>query len=357
MKNILIFSCTVQGFKKLEPVVRALQNRKDARVKTVVCGIQEIEYCAQNGIPCERVDGYSDMQRRNDWDTDLAIDAVYHLLQGDKPDLLITIDSGGFMESMFRYCRQHRIKTVALQHAPLAQRLTQVPVEADRYLYWGDCFARQLHEILHVPQERIVVTGSAQFDKTLLEKTDRDAIAKTAGLDAAKKWYVFCGQGVKGIPIDYSPELVIQKACKVLSAQEDIQFVYKPHPGELPQDLARMAKKMPAMKLVRNVDTVTLLHEAEAAMTFYSTVAIDAALLGKPLLLFNRTDLKHSALPLYDMGAALCCDAPERVEASIRQLMEFRVSESLRRRSVKELNGGSVGQAADRIVQECIKQL
>lgn len=55
MKNILIFSCTVQGFKKLEPVVRALQNRKDARVKTVVCGIQEIEYCAQNGNGAEPV--------------------------------------------------------------------------------------------------------------------------------------------------------------------------------------------------------------------------------------------------------------------------------------------------------------
>ena len=87
----------------------------------------------------------------------------------------------------------------------------------------------------------------------------------------------------------------------------------------MPDALQELESEIPNLHLVRNVDTVTLLHQAAAVMTFYSTVAIDAALLGKPILLFNRQDLMHTVMPLYDMGAALCCTS-EQQDVYKRQL-------------------------------------
>ena len=98
VKKILVFSCTIQGFKKLVPVVKQLLIRNDILLQVVVCSIQEVEYCKAEGIAYHRVDEYSSLTRMADWDTDLAIDALQYLLDQETPDLLLTIDSGGFME-------------------------------------------------------------------------------------------------------------------------------------------------------------------------------------------------------------------------------------------------------------------
>ena len=141
MKKVLVFSCTVQGLKKLSPIVKKLASVDGILLKLVVCGRLEVEYCKAEGIAYHRVDEYSSLTRMADWDTDLAIDALQYLLDQETPDLLLTIDSGGFMESMFHYCKKRNILALALQHAPLAHRLREAPAEAGCYLYWGNYFA------------------------------------------------------------------------------------------------------------------------------------------------------------------------------------------------------------------------
>ena len=357
VKKILVFSCTIQGFKKLVPVVKHLLIRNDILLQVVVCSIQEVEYCKAEGIAYHRVDEYSSLTRMADWDTDLAIDALQYLLDQETPDLLLTIDSGGFMESMFHYCKKRNILALALQHAPLAHRLREAPAEAGCYLYWGNYFAKQLHLLLQVPMDNIVVTGSAQFDQTILQQTDRAELAQMAGLDIDKKWFVFCGQCPKDIPLQYDPRIAVRKAGAELQKYPDIQFVYKPHPGEMPDALQELESEIPNLHLVRNVDTVTLLHQAAAVMTFYSTVAIDAALLGKPILLFNRQDLMHTVMPLYDMGAALCCTSEQQIQEEVCNLVTFDVPKEIHQMVIQELNGGSKGQAIEKIVHECLIRL
>ena len=109
MKKVLVFSCTVQGLKKLSPIVKKLASVDGILLKLVVCGRLEVEYCKAEGIAYHRVDEYSSLTRMADWDTDLAIDALQYLLDQETPDLLLTIDSGGFMESMFHYCKKRNI--------------------------------------------------------------------------------------------------------------------------------------------------------------------------------------------------------------------------------------------------------
>lgn len=357
MKKVLFFSCTVQGLKKLAPVIERLSQKQELALKTVIVGWREQEYCTQHGIPCRFVDDYSPLERKDDWDTELAIDAMYRLLSADRPDLLVTIDSGGFMESLFRFCRKKGIVTAVLQHAPLAHRLHGIPLEADRYLYWGDFFARQLQELLFVPQKKIAVTGSAQFDETLLLKTDRAEIASITGLDASKKWYVFCGQPGGNLKLDYAPEKAVEAAGRVLGHDPQAVLIYRPHPDQSEEETRSLQEKAPAMQVVRSVDTVSLIRESVGVMTYYSTVSIDAALLGKPLLLFNRADLKHSVLPLYDLQAALCCDQEHALEQSVLELTHTSIPEETRQTVIRELNGNSTGQAVERIVQECMEML
>ena len=357
MKHVLFFSCTIQGLKKLAPVIRTFERKGDIAVNTVIVGWREREFCQENHLSYHMVDEYSDFRRLDDWDTELAIDAVTRLLAQERPDLLITIDSGGFMESMFRACRRQGIPTIALQHSPLMHRIHDVPLEADLYLYWGDFFARQLHEMFGVPEQKSAVAGSAQFDATLTGKSDRAELAKRAGLETSKKWYVFCGQTWANVALHFAPEKAVAAAAETVCGQKEAQFVYRPHPDETEEKLDILRELVPGVRIVRNVDTVDLLRESAGAMTFYSTVAIDAALLGKPLLLFNRPDLKHAVLPLYDMGAALCCDNEEELELSVGQLLRTSISDETRRRVIQELNGGSTGQAVERITAACLKML
>ena len=125
----------------------------------------------------------------------------------------------------------------------------------------------------------------------------------------------------------------------------------------MPDALQELESEIPNLHLVRNVDTVTLLHQAAAVMTFYSTVAIDAALLGKPILLFNRPDLMHTVMPLYDMGAALCCTSEQQIQEEVCNLVTFDVPEEIHQMVIQELNGGSKGQAIEKIVHECLIRL
>ena len=92
--------------EKLSPIVKKLASVDGILLKLVVCGRLEVEYCKAEGIAYHRVDEYSSLTRMADWDTDLAIDALQYLLDQETPDLLLTIDSGGFMESMFHYCKK-----------------------------------------------------------------------------------------------------------------------------------------------------------------------------------------------------------------------------------------------------------
>ena len=91
MKKVLVFSCTVQGLKKLSPIVKKLASVDGILLKLVVCGRLEVEYCKAEGIAYHRVDEYSSLTRMADWDTDLAIDALQYLLDQETPDLLSLI--------------------------------------------------------------------------------------------------------------------------------------------------------------------------------------------------------------------------------------------------------------------------
>ena len=105
------------------------------------------------------------------------------------------------MESMFHYCKKRNILALALQHATFGASVErEAPAEAGCYLYWGNYFAKTVCTCpLQVPMDNIVVTGSAQFDQTILQQTDRAELAQMAGLDIDKKWFVFCGQCPKDI--------------------------------------------------------------------------------------------------------------------------------------------------------------
>ena len=69
MKKVLVFSCTVQGLKKLSPIVKKLASVDGILLKLVVCGRLEVEYSKAEGIAYHRVDEYSSLTRMADWDT------------------------------------------------------------------------------------------------------------------------------------------------------------------------------------------------------------------------------------------------------------------------------------------------
>lgn len=356
MKQIVFFSCTVQGLKKLAPIIQWFETNQEYQVKTIIVGWREREYCKENQISYHMIDEYSPLKRVGDWDTELATDALYRLLSKQKPDLLITIDGGGFMEAMFRFCRQQGIATVALQHGALIHRLQEVPLEADKYLYWGEYFTHQLSQ-LGVSKENIAITGSAQFDNTLKTLPQKEKISKQYQLDSQKKWYVFCGQTKENIPLEDSPVEVLKRVGEFLSKKTDVVLLYKPHPDQPKRELEDLQKAIPSLKILEDVDTIELIASAEGVMTYYSTVAIDAALLKKSVLLFNRKDLKNTVLPLHQLGAAICCDSLLDIDSKIQEFLDNTMTDAVHRTVIEQLNGNSTGQAIQNIVKECLAML
>jgi len=155
------------------------------------------------------------------------------------------------------------------------------------------------------PPENIFVTGQPRFDALFTQKFNKEKTMAELGIPAGKKIAVLATQGQIYRTEKEQRELV-ETVVKATAEFPELQLVIKPHPQEDPQYYSRLLKMMgQGGPIVRqDIDLYQLLNASDLLITAFSTTALEAMLLDKPVITINLTG-QPDLMPYASSGAAI----------------------------------------------------
>ncbi len=272
-------------------------------------------------------------------------------------------ESSGWGRAAVMACRAAGVPTVAIQHGivyPKYYSYRHAADEADAPVpdataLFGASARRLLIHLGHPRPESLVLTGSPRFDE-LLERArscDRDALRRRLGAAEGQRLLAVASR-FRAIRDTHSaigtafPSLV--RAVRALG----VRCVVKPHPAESPGEyLAATGLSDPAIEVLSpSADLLDLLIACDALATVESLSAVEALVVGRPLVILNMPT--HLGA-LVDAGVALGVDAgADPTDALRRALTDAETRNALqhaRALYLDELALGVDGQATRRIVE------
>jgi|GEM_PF-2455531 len=361
-RRVIIFSYLQRHLRKLVPVIKALWQDKRLSVQVIVMTNEEINIAISEGISARMLDEFADKPKKSDFDLGWGLEPLINAIKQIKPDLFIAIEVNYILRNAIRYCSLTGIPNLVIQHGtPNEYSLHAfLPFEGDCFAAWGEHTSEFLQK--HgMPLEKVYLTGGAHFDRSLSLITDKDRIAAELNLRANSKWLLFTtqGSGAGGMPTIEEIEMGITEVASAAMQYPDVDLIYQVHPGQSLEDVQRQLEKVPEhrSRVVKYRDTEALIAASDFMITFFSTTALDAIVMKKPLLLINLSD-DSDFLPFVGMGAAYGAYTKEEIRISMSKLIEDPCSLSPNvEKAAEYVNYRNDGKALHRIINLIMERL
>lgn len=244
--------------------------------------------------------------------------------------VVLYAESSGWGRAAIAACRAHGVPTVAIQHGilyPTYFSYRHEPDEADcprpdRTAVFGAAAGRFLVERGGYPAESLVTTGSPRFDQ-LLEtagRLDRDALRAAQGVTADEPLVVVASR-FRGIRETHrsigSAFEGLVRAIEALGARA----VVKPHPAEPAAAYEEVVRRLGGTRVrvtSPSADLVPLLVAADLLVTVESLSAVEALVLGRPVVVLNAPSNLHA---LVEQGVALGVPAGDDPREALRRAL------------------------------------
>ncbi len=325
MKKILLFTYLQRHLKKMIPIIRELSNNSSVSLEVLLMTQEEREIAEQYGITYKMLDEFTTKPRQYDFDLAWGLEPLINAIDKINPDLFLAIEVNFILRNAVRYCREKKIRTIIVQHGtPNKYSLHAfVPFEGDLFLAWGD-FSKDFLVQHNMPPEKVILTGGVPFDRTSTLTGGKDLIADALGIDPTKRWLLFTTQpsGPGGIPTPEEIRIGIWGVASSVSHYDDVILIFQAHPSQDIASITEILKETSSNNYIvsQYSDTEALIHSAFAMITFFSTTAIDAVLLRKPLMLINLSDDKDF-YPFESMGVALVTHHMNDIDVMVQRLL------------------------------------
>ncbi len=295
-----------------------------------------------------------------------AMDEAGAALDHLRPDVAVTYaEAGGWGRALVLECRRRGIPSVGLQHGFIYRHWLNYLHEPDettpdpglvadqgfpfptRTLLF-DGYARQhLETAGHFPPKNLQVTGSPRLDALVAasrECTPGALAALRERLGASGRKLVLLVTKYK----EAAPNLT--ELCDAIAAVPDVRLAIKTHPAETADLYERVTASITAQVAIlpASEPLAPLIMASDALVTVNSTVALDAAVLGRPSLVIG---LPNNLSPFVEAGAMAGAGSGEVRHALHRILydQELRLQlETSRRGFLARYSIGSDGSAAAR---------
>jgi len=296
----------------------------------------------------------------------LAYEQTRAALQATRPALVcLYAESSGWGRAALAASAAEGVPSLALQHGILYPKYFSYlhdPDEQDcprprRTAVFGEAARRFLVEKGGYAPESLVLTGSPKFDE-LLERAARwDRAALRAGLGVGE------GESLLLVASRFRPIRETHHAigralpalARAVDGMEGVHCLIKPHPAEPAEPYEQVLRETDARRtrvLPPRAELLELLHAADVLVTVESLSAVEALVLGRPVVVLETPnhlrDLVEAGVAVgvaqgADPGGALwsvLCDAETREQL-----------ERARERYLSELAMGVDGRAAERILE------
>lgn len=361
MKKVMMFSYMERHFKKLIPLILKARENHDFDLTTVLMSQAEKECAEAQQIPYISLDSYSLKQKNHDFDLGWGLEALISAIDTVKPDIFIALEVNYILRNAIRYCKQQGIPTVIIQHGtPNKYSLHAfAPFEGDLFLAWGD-FTKDFLVANHVSKDKIVVTGGINFDRTVTLSPDKNAIAAFLGIDPLKTWILFTaqGSGAGGCPSEDEIKVGIAETVKAAGEYENLVLIIQPHPAQTVETIQTIVSETATSNTVISHyrDTEALIAASDGLITFFSTTAIDAIVLKKPLMLINLSEDRFF-LPFVKMNAAIGAYTKDEISNGFAQLISAEIISENIEKAKQYVNFMNEEPAIERIVRIICEKL
>jgi hypothetical protein len=358
MKNILFFTYYARHLKKLLPLIKVMQNDARLRVSVVLMTEEEKRVAEENNIAYSMLDQFTDSPRNYDFDLGWGLEPLIKAIDTVSPDLFIAIEVNYILRNAVRYCKQKKIHNVIIQHGLINKYSLQafLPFEGEYFLAWGEYTKDYLVENF-VDEKKIVLTGGINFDETLKITPDKAKIAAYLGVDPDKKWIVFTTQqkGTGDCPSEEEIHLGITESAKAAMRYKDYQLIFQVHPSQSIDDVLKKLDNVTENTAVagRYKNTEELIAASDGLITFFSTTAVDALILNKPIMLINMSE-DRDFLPFVKQKAAVGAYVKEDISKCFDDLVRQSRGTSIKENDIIDsINFKNDGMALSRVLDKC----
>jgi UDP-N-acetylglucosamine 2-epimerase len=289
----------------------------------------------------------------------LCYEAVYNITFIEKmintvsPDIICVMPDMYFLQQMaVVLAKRHGIPTMTCSAAwdfdhprPLLRRF-----HVDKIATMGEK-VKKAYVNSGIEPDRIDIAGVAHFDRMFNRDKDKDArVLADNGIDSSKKIIVFATQH----SVIEMEEMLIG-VIKAILKMQNVLLVVKVHPAEDITFYQAIAEKFhdSRIHIVKTIDLYALISNCQLFITQFSTTALEAMMLDKPVITINLSG-KPVTVPYAEEGASLGVYKYEDIEPAIlKALNDKEIRNKLkagRYKFVREWAGEPDGKASQRIV-------
>jgi CDP-glycerol glycerophosphotransferase (TagB/SpsB family) len=224
---------------------------------------------------------------KRDWpEFVFLIKTLSKLFDKQKPSAVVLwADTVAFERTCAILAKRSGAKSIVLQHGIFKPILKKgdwarafAPLTADKIAVWGKRFKDYLvsHE---VPTEKVIVTGAPRFD-VLANKGEVD-----------KEFLEKIGAKNRGVVVFAAQTDTTEIAKDLINAMAEFkgkQLVIKIHPMADSTPYEKIVNEMNSNTIIMRGQLHELLQASSALVTHSSTVGLEAMILGKPIIVFDK---------------------------------------------------------------------
>jgi UDP-N-acetylglucosamine:LPS N-acetylglucosamine transferase len=249
-----------------------------------------------------------------------ALEAAREMIRIEQPDAVImTFETDYYAKATIIAAQEAGVPTLAIQHGFITPENVEymyrkvTPVRGEDgcpiptiTAVGGTETADLLTRSGSYPLNSVVVTGFPKHDDLVnIERNETSrAILRSIGLSLDKKTIILVSGGFHakyGWTREYDRE-ILELILDLLSRRQDIQLILRLHPmedGRLQREIIK--KRGQERAAIVKGEENRLLWASDVFVTVNSALALEALILGKPVLTFN---LSGKEIPAIDLGLA-----------------------------------------------------
>lgn len=247
------------------------------------------------------------------------VEGLQTLIQRERPHIILSVpDRNWRSQAAIELGRRFNIPSLTLQAGVISDHSRYDTIVADREAVMGES-SRRLWEAHGIPREKLIVTGAPRFDAQYrLDPNASRRVRAALSIPVNKPLITFATQPLLPAVIEQNLRCVVQAAHWF----PDYHFVCKVHPRETPARYSKLLRRLGDDKItvVQKIDLDALLQTSALVVTAFSTVALEAMLFERPVLIINLTG-DPDPVDYVSSGAALGAYTPEEVVQQMRRLL------------------------------------
>jgi hypothetical protein len=275
------------------------------------------------------------------------LEYAQRILDETRPSLVVVGNDRWWVgQSFVQRARVMGIPSLCVQDGLAADNAHWWWITADHWAACGDAIPRQM-QAHGVAAERFHVTGQPRYDVLCEMRRNADPVALRAKYEIP--------QGRRCVLLATQPHqspAFVQRIADAVLAAPDVVLLLRQHPAEHAEKYVAMSRDLgERCRLLGTAGNIfELIAASDALVTEFSTVALEAVILGKPVVTANFGDVP-TIVSFAELGIAVPArDERELTRAVTRALATGKV-EPKAERAVIDLIGPLDGQSSNRVAR------